>query len=284
MEKLDKISFIKRFIEEVSIHFLREESPVIIQPGFENVRDIITLYAKQTNLLSSLLVLLENNFTEESYILLRSQINNFMLIEFLCNDDSSKKRYKEFTMQPIKNDYKFLKDLRKAIDKGWLNESDYPNRINKFNECKKELKRNGYDLKDKYSMIPLTLAGLAREDKLLFGIYISLYREASKHEHSDPTSLKVYRDQILDDYSSDEVFKMNLSKSNTNEELMILNMACNTYFITLSHLIKYLTNNHPHILDTYDKPKLIEIFVNAVLLDDTIDRDEYLNELISKYN
>ncbi|WP_226002716.1 DUF5677 domain-containing protein [Paenibacillus sp. BJ-4] len=282
MEKEEKLSFIKRFIEEVSTHFLKEESPMIIQEDYENVRDIILLYAKQTNLLNGLLVLLENNYTEESYILLRSQINNYMLIEYLCHDDSSKSRYKEFIMQPLKSDYKFLKDLKKAIDKGWYRDSEFPDRINKLNNIKRELRRNGYDLNNTRTLSPITVASLAREDKLQFGIYISLYRQASKYEHSDPTSLEVYRTQILEEYSSSVVFKMDLSKSNIEDELKILDMASNTYFLTLAHLLQYLTQNYPHLLETYDKAKLIEITVNAAIRHPSINKEGFIENLINR--
>ncbi|MDQ0170508.1 DUF5677 domain-containing protein [Paenibacillus tundrae] len=282
MEKEEKLSFIKRFIEEVTTHFLKEESPIIIQEGYENVRDILLLYAKQTNLLNGLIVLLENNYTEESYILLRSQINNYMLIEYLCNDDASKSRYKEFIMQPLKSDYKFLRDLKKAIDNGWYSESEFPDRINKLNNVRSELRRNGYDLNNIRSLSPITVANLAREDKLQFGIYISLYRKASKHEHSDPTSLEVYQSQVLEDYSSKVLFKMDLSKSNPEDELEILTIASDVYFLTLAHLIKYLTRSHSQLLDNYDKAKLIEIAANASMRYSSVNKEEFIRDLMNR--
>ena len=62
----------------------------------------MTLYSKQTNLFDSALLLLENNHAEEAYVLVRSMLNNLMLIQYLCDDDEDRSRYKNYSIQPYK--------------------------------------------------------------------------------------------------------------------------------------------------------------------------------------
>ena len=66
-----------KFIEEyIGKEVLKEGRPIIILEGYEWIREVLSLLAKNINLFESCLVLLENNMEQEAYILARSQFNN----------------------------------------------------------------------------------------------------------------------------------------------------------------------------------------------------------------
>ena len=50
--------------------------------------------------------------------------------------------------------------------------------------------------------------------RFLFGMYITLYNEGSKFEHSDISTTKLYRKQAAEGYPTDQVFVFDLGKSN----------------------------------------------------------------------
>ncbi|MGF7033730.1 hypothetical protein J2T17_004678 [Paenibacillus mucilaginosus] len=283
-EKIEKINYLKNIIEKTSQHFLREGQPFIILEGHEHVRDIFSLYSKQTNLLSSLLHLLECNFTEESYILLRSQINNHMLIEYLMNDDKSRTRFKEYHDQPIKSEHKFFRDLSFAIRKGWYKRKDFPDLDKKIRDTENELRKLGYNPNDQKSLMPITVAKLAKSEPSLFGIYLTLYRNASKHEHSDPTSLEVYREQVIPESPPTNIFSFNLSKSNFEDEEIILQIATSTYVSCFFHIYQYLSKHYDQLLSSFNKPALFDIFYNLALLSNDEQLIHQVNEIIIKHN
>ena len=64
---------------------------------YEYIREAITLYAKQHNLVESTLLLIDNNHNEEAMILSRSVLNNYFLIEFIVNDPD-KSHLKEYQL------------------------------------------------------------------------------------------------------------------------------------------------------------------------------------------
>lgn len=282
MERNEKINLLYDIIREASTYILKEDIPTIIQQGFEPYRDIVTLCGKQTNLLSSILLLLENGHSEESYVLLRSQINNYMLVKYLCTDDNNQTRYKEYILQPLITQYKFLKDIRRAISNGWLSKNEFSELNSKIRTCERQLRDYGCDPRDKKQTIPITVAKLANLDANLFKIYISLYREASKEEHSDPTSLKNYRDQIVDDVSADIAYKLNLSKSNIELESNILNVSVSTYFLTLRTFLDYINTEHADLLMHYNTKMITEIMLNAAILLEDLPIKQAISKLAEK--
>lgn len=260
MEKSEQIAVVRDIMKDISEYFVRENQPYIIMDGFEHIRDIVTLYAKQTNLLESLLLLLENNHTEESYILFRSLLNNHMLIEYLINDNENRDRYKEFSLQPVKSDLKFLRDVVYGINAGYINKSEVPNLKEKMNKFREYLLEQGVNPNEDGALTPLTIAQLARADKLLFGLYATHYRLASKYEHSDPSSLSAYWEKIDDEYSEKNVFVMNLSRSNTEAEIQILKTASEFYTLSFLNIVKFFNRKYEYLVKSmYDTEKLKQI-------------------------
>ncbi|WP_434169129.1 DUF5677 domain-containing protein [Peribacillus frigoritolerans] len=263
MDKKEQIEYAHFLIERISKDFLLEGSPYIIQEGFENIRDLIILYGKQSNLLESVLVLIENNMAEEAFILMRSLLNNFMLLVYLSNDDSKQTRHKEFSLQPIKTYLKFLYDMRKGVERGWLSQDKLIDLELKIKIFEDELenhreffyKKNG---KKSYNTRPISISKMANSDEFLYNYYISHYREGSAYEHSDPTSLKIYKDKFMDDNDVDGVFKLDLSKTDIELEENVLKTAIGIYTMSYLTLLKLFSNDYEYLIEDR-KTKLEEI-------------------------
>jgi Family of unknown function (DUF5677) len=278
LNKEEILEFAQFVIERVTEDFLQEGKTYIIQTGYEHIRDIILLYAKQTNLLEGILLLIENNMAEEALILFRSQINNYMLIRYLMKANKQNERLKKFSFQPIKSELRFLKNIKKGLKKGWIQDREYKGLDKKIAEYETLLKENGFvkweNGKEKLDLTHLTIHELAQQDKLLFNIYLAYYNLGSKYEHSDPSSLEIYREKIIDEYSNMSVFKMNLSKTDTDLENLVLNQSVQMYCLTYMQLIKYLKDEYIHLFgDEKRKNKLLKLllFIDRVMDQKTED-------------
>ncbi len=141
---------------------------------------MITFYAKQSNLLESTLLLIENNHAEEAYVLVRSMLNNAMLIDYLCNDDGE--RYKNYMIQPTKAELSFFYDIKKALKNGWLKEAP-PELDKRIKEYEELLKNEGFTtqkktrgkLQDIIDTKLLNIKGMALTNELLFAHYMMFY-------------------------------------------------------------------------------------------------------------
>ena len=263
INKDEQIKYARFLIERISQDFLQEGSPYIIQEGFEHLRDLLVLYGKQTNLLESVLVLIENNMAEEAFILFRSMINNYMLLEYLTHDNENRVRYNEFLIQPVKSKLKFLYDFRDGIEKGWISKVEFPDLEKNIIELEKELEVYGEKPKINrgkriYKTTPITISKMAWSDELLFNYYITHYKEASAFEHSDPSSLNIYKDQLLEEYNTNGVFTLNLSSTDLNLEETVLKSSIGVFTMSYLTLLKYYSNNYEYLIEER-KTKLIEI-------------------------
>jgi hypothetical protein len=259
MDKSEKLSYARYLIQEICDKFLLEGEPYIITEGFEHIRDIMTLFAKQTNLLESALLLIENNHAEEAYILVRSILNNSMLIHYLCNDED-KRRHKEFVMQPNKSHLAFLYNIKRAAKNNWIPKP--PNLNGKIREYENLLLNQGfinqYGNADKSL---LRISDLAKQDKVLFGLYSLFYREGSQFEHSDISSLDIYRQQLLEEYDNKYVFKMTLSRTDIELETKVLDQAISFYSLTFIKLLQYFNNKYEHLIREEYKEDLAKLLL-----------------------
>jgi hypothetical protein len=263
MSKEEKIQYANCLIEEITSKFLQKDRPYIIMEGYEYLREVVTLYAKQSNLFESTLLLLENNHAEEAYVLVRSMLNNLMVIDYLCNDDEEKERYKNYMIQPVKAELAFLMDISKAITKGWIKESQYPDLRKNIKERKEFLRKEGFvkDVKGKEQIDTnmLSIRGMALTDELLFGHYTLFYREASKFEHSDVASLDIYRTPVTEEYPNTVAFILDLSKTDSELEEKVINLSVCIYSFSYLTILKHLTNHHPYIIPEENKATLFEL-------------------------
>lgn len=261
MNKEEKIRYANFLIEEITSKFLQKDSPYIIMEGYEYFREVITLYAKQSNLFESALILLENNHAEEAYVLVRSMLNNSMLIDYLCNDEDGE-RYKNYMIQPTKAQLSFFYDIREALDKGWLKEKP-PELDERIKEHEEYLKKEGFTKKVKGKEVVdtrlLSIRGMALTDRLLFGHYMGFYREASKYEHSDISSLSIYRTPLSDEFPDTVAFILDLSRTDPLLEEKVLNLAITIYSLTFMRLLQHITNKQSHLIPEEKKPELAKL-------------------------
>ena len=254
----DKI-FLEEIMRDVKEYFLKDNTGYVISPGYEFFREIITLYAKQHNLVESTLLLLDNNMCEEAYILARSAITNYFTIGYLLNDGPSRKRLKFYQMQPIMSDIYLLKNMRKIIKSAPFKDSEeikqkFSKEIinNKIKEYENILIYNGIEKDSK----PLSVSKMAQNGfKTGFEIYATIYAESSKYEHSDISSLNVYKKQV-DDYSNNEAFVLNMGA--TNEELKdnIYRTLIIAYCDCFSNIMNYIDEKEKHLEINYDMKQL----------------------------
>lgn len=264
MNKEEKIHYANYLIEEITTKFLQKDKPYIIMEGYEYFREVITLYAKQSNLFESALLLIEYNHAEEAYILVRSMLNNTMLIDYLCNDDNGE-RYINYKIQPTKAELSFFYDIKKALKNGWLKEA--PQELDKrIKEYEKLLKSEGFTtqkkIKGKYKEVIdtrlLSIKGMALTDELLFAHYMIFYREGSKYEHSDFSSLEIYRKPIKE-LPNTGAFILDLSRTDPVLEEKLLNLAITIYSLTFIRLLQHITNKQGHLISDERKPELAKL-------------------------
>lgn len=260
MNKEEKIQYANFLIEEITSKFLQKGSPYVIMEGYEYLREVITLYAKQSNLFESILILFENSHAEEAYILVRSMLNNAMLIDYLCNDNKNKLRYKNYMVQPLKSELAFLYDIERAIERGWV-KNEYEGLKEKIKERENILRQEGFVHKGEIDTRLLSIKGMALSDKLLFAYYMAFYREASKYEHSDFSSLDIYRTPIDSDIPNTHAFILDLSRTDTELEEKVLNLSISIYSLTFIKLLQYFTKNHEHLIPEENKPYLAQLAI-----------------------
>lgn len=261
-----RIQRLRELMDEVVEQFFAEGEPYVVEKEGEYLRDVITLYAKQHNLLESILVLLEHNMSEEAYILLRSLLNNGMWIVYLCDDDEKRSRFREYSNQPIINNLYFLNNLVTASKKEWFTNPEIvkENKID-IEQVKKDIKELEKIMKDKgieqNERRPVSVAKLAKSNDLLFGYYFSVYNDASKYEHSDPATLNFYRNKIMNEYDNDLIFSIDLSKTSEELKEKVLYFAAAIYGNSFMKIFNHFTDKQNHLLDYYDKEKLNSIMI-----------------------
>lgn len=238
--KQNLISLSKQILEQINTHILKDNQPNIVQEGFEWLRESLSLLAKQSSLFESSLILLEKNKEEEAFVLTRSQFNNALWINYLCKDENGE-RFKEYTYEPTKYQIRQLINARKYI-MGLPEEpqyKDFPTLLDSINhkitECKQYLKSEGISNKN---LKTKSIYDLSKEDLTLWGMYLSFYFNASKFEHADISTVANFREQIMDEYSINDVFRFNMSKSNESLWKVVFRWAIQILYTTIDVLYK----------------------------------------------
>ncbi len=194
----------------------------------------MTLLAQNINLFESCLTLLDNNMEQDAYILARCQFNNTLWINYLCSDvdnERTKEYYYEFhitQLLQLRNIKKYVRDNDYLIRNSGANTIEKGEVNTKIKSIENILKEEGYDVKKVYSK---SLAQLSKERSELFGIYISMYCESSKYEHSSRGVIDKYRRKILDDYSEDMAFKLDLGSSDFELWKQVFNFSLLSLFL-----------------------------------------------------
>lgn len=92
-----------------------------------------------------------------------------------------------------------IRDFGDTLDERFKGEET----ITKLNRGSKEIRK--ILKRENLGESPKSIAELAKQDPILFGMYITLYNESSKFEHSDISTTKLYRRQAAEGYPTDQV-------------------------------------------------------------------------------
>lgn len=205
---------IKTILEHMSKYIIKESKPIIVIDKYDWLVCALSLLSKQVNLCESAVLLLENGMEQEAFLLVRSQFNNLLWIKYICEAESDD-RIKEYIYQPYVTQIKKIKQIQKLISE---NANDFDQRFHEeaFQEKMNDLICSNQQILKEANMENLKtkqIFDLAKQDIMLFEMYLTMYNEGSKIEHSDISTLNRYRDKILNDYTNTQIFSINLSIS-----------------------------------------------------------------------
>lgn len=268
---MNKIDLLKNIMKDVEEYFLKNESPYIIMEGYGYFREAITLYAKQNNLIESVLLLMDNNMNEEAIVLARSVLNNYFLISYIL-DDPQREHLKEYQIQPSVISLYYWKNVKQIMQRPFWQILIDEKKTLSFTE--QEVDSNIAALETvvtnagfSANLRPLSIKFLAENsDERGLELYATFYSEASKFEHSDISCLDIYKEKILEDYSNNQVFKLNMNKTDESLKEKIISMITISYMESFKKLMDEVTIKNPHLKVAYDEKKLLEIMTKMLAL------------------
>lgn len=275
------ISLSRQIQEHINKDILKEGQPFIIIEKYEWLREALSLLAKQSNLFESCIVLLENNMEQEAYILARSQFNNMLWISYICNDNDNS-RVKEYFYEPhithLQQLYKikkYLRDLREDTPQ-FENFSTLDFKVinSTINKIKDVLKTEGYIVDN--ARKPLknkSIFELTEKDSLLLGMYLSFYNDASKFEHADISTIKNYRNAVVNEISDSIAFSFELNRSNVSLWKSVFNHTLTILFQAINTLYTRIKNQDKHLFDLkqFEEVDFCSIIVNLKTASDIVD-------------
>ena len=80
-----------------------------------------------------------------------------------------------------------------------------------------------------------------------FFLYMLIYEESSKYEHSDFMSLSIYRENVETESPNKISFKLNLKRTNPELGEKILNYSNIVYAGTFEEIFKHVKKFHPQV-------------------------------------
>lgn len=262
--------FLKSIMPDLEKYFIQNGRGIIIQSGYEWFREVITLYAKQHNLAEATIVLLDSNMSEEALILSRSLLNNCFLIGYLLNDDDKKSHLKKYHIQPLLSKRFLLKNMKEMLqgpfgkrmkEKGIKSPISINEIKQKKYEIEKEIKNRNFPVGQKM----LSILELAKDsDEYGFDLYATYYANASKYEHSDISSLNIYKKSINNEISTNDAFIMDLNRTDEELKNSIYGMLTMCYLDSFIKIINIIETKEPHLKVNYDM-KQLAILLNKSL-------------------
>jgi hypothetical protein len=275
------ISLSLQIQEHLNKDILKEGQPLIILEKYEWLRETLSLLAKQSNLFESCIVLLEKNMEQEAYVLARSQFNNMLWISYICNDNDNF-RVKEYFYEPhithlqqLNNIKKYLRHLPEdtpqfekfsTLDLKAINST--------INEIKDILKTEGYIVDNpKKPLKNKSIFELTEKDPLLLGMYLSFYNDASKFEHADISTVKNYRNAIVDDVSDSIAFSFDLNRSNISLWKSVFKYTLTILFQAINTLYTRIKKQDKHLLDfkQFEEADFCSVILNIKTATDIVD-------------
>lgn len=249
---------LKEITEDIAKYVIKEGQPIILFDEYSWYREVLSLMAKQVNLCDSCILLLENGMEQEAYLLARSQFNNTLWIKYLCEaeEDDDNTRLKEYFYQPYINQLKLNRNLKKMIrDFGDALDERFKEDglITKLNRNSKEIQKMLKD--EKIGESSKRVAELAKQDSILFGMYITLYNEGSKFEHSDISTTKLYRKQAAPGYPTDQTFIFDLGKSNKEDWFKVFQCSQMSLFFAFDSIYKRIKERESQLFEVIVRGK-----------------------------
>lgn len=240
-------NLLKEICSDITKNIIKEGQPIVLIDAFDWYREVLSLFAKQVNLCDSCMLLLENGMEQEAYLLARSQFNNMLWIKYLCEGEDNS-RVKEYFYQPHisqilsnRNFKKMITDFRDELDERFL-EAEVMERLERgIEENTQVLNQENIPIKTK------SIAELAKQDGILFGMYVTLYNEGSKFEHSDISKTKLYRKQAVEDYNSDRAFIFDLSRSDKECWVSVFRCSFMSMFFAYESLWDRISNKEEQL-------------------------------------
>ena len=240
-------NLLKEICSDIAKNIIKEGQPIVLFDAFDWYREVLSLFAKQVNLCDSCMLLLENGMEQEAYLLARSQFNNMLWIKYLCEGEDNS-RVKEYFYQPHisqilsnKNFKKMIIDFRDELDERFL-EAEVMERLERgIEENTQVLTQENIPIKIK------SIAELAKQDGILFGMYVTLYNEGSKFEHSDISKTKLYRKQAAEEYNSDRAFIFDLGRSDKECWVSVFRCSFMSMFFAYESLWDRISNKEEQL-------------------------------------
>lgn len=268
---MQSLEFIRSIMPEIEKYFISNGRTYVIDKEFDYFKETLTLFAKQHNLIESIILLLDNGMNEEAYVLARSVLNNYFLICYILED---KKRIKEYQIQPLISELKYWRKVKESLNGDFgqrmkqqgknftFTESDIDKKIDDINnEIIKSgvTDKNGKPVKQLLSI--MDLAGKP-QDNSNYELYATYYMEASKYEHSDISVLSTYRESEEVDSLGNSRFVMNMSRTDTALIDKIKFIVDNCYLESFRHVTEVLIEiirKNSELTKCYNVEKLVEI-------------------------
>lgn len=262
---MNNVDVLKDLMNDVEEYVLKNDSIYLIEEGYEYLREIITLYVKQHNLIESTLLLLDNNHNEEAVVLARSALNNYFLIGYLINDPD-KSHLKEYQLQPCISARKYWRNLKEIMNGDFFQKmlelgKPLPYSMEEINNNISFFENKIVEAGFKKDINLLSIAGLAKKsDERDFALYVSCYTNASRYEHSDISTLDVYKQKVFEEHSNNAVFHLSSSRTDESLKEQVMNIIVSAYTQSLLKIINEITDNHPELTHNIDENHLRIIF------------------------
>lgn len=271
-------NLLKEICDDIAKNIIKENQPIVLLGGFDWYREVLSLFAKQINLCDSCILLLENGMEQEAYLLARSQFNNMLWIKYLCEGEDNS-RLKEYFYQPHisqilsnKNFKKMICDYKDELDGKFL-EAEIIERLDKgIEENTQILKQENIPIKIK------SIAELAKQNSVLFGMYVTFYNEGSKFEHSDISKMKLYRKRVTEEHSSNQVFTFDLGKSDKECWVSVFRYSFMSIYFSFESLWNRVKNKEEQLFwqteygeAVYTKEDFKNILLKMVMCQNILD-------------
>lgn len=250
-------NLLKEICQDIAKNIIKEKQPIVLVDGFEWYREVFSLLAKQVNLCKSTQLLLENGMEQEAYLLARSQFNNMLWIKYICEGEDNSK-VKEYLYQPYISQINTCKNIKRMIAEysGKLDDIFPDTTITeqldrKIDENTKILEQEKIPCKIK------SIAELAKQDEILFGLYVTFYNEGSKFEHSDISKTKLYCKQATEGYNLEQVFIFDLGQSDKTCWISVFKYSFMSIYLAFDSLFDKIINKEEHFLSNTEYGKAI---------------------------